>query len=566
MAAKQSFMADSEAVDVPHPELALEAEADEAARHKRLLKLAKEHLCILLPCLLELENFLARLEPTLKTPPLMTGLPAFIRTLKREQKTLAGLLEDGVDALKEQGKKLDAAISVISHAALQWSVLKRSHSFVAVNRTFQGSSKDERRRTISRMDVNGREKQLLHRTMKTQAKVEVDVVDGGREWITIKSLHADRLARQMSDCGWGWGDYKPGDCVNPEEWEDIPIAKYIKRLIGAARANRHEYRLPRIRVLIANLERVHQDFDVLLQQFSTMDPSVQVIIEDMSGSFMNTPPPELEAAIENLIGDEYETLTETLNIDHTILVDLSSDLAHLSLQPQPWQGRTTRAQIVEENSHEGGLMLRTLYPILDGRTLVCTKEAAEHFHEMMQTVGTDTEKERGRLLVPLGDEMRSMTDDAIRTRFQALTIHRLPPTVQIPIRILPSPWTLETIHDAIAGGTLPHVARDVAHGAGLKSSKLSIYMYGWASGNVTVTSNKEIYGQMRTWVETHRRAEHEVGPAIWKVGVTRNLLAKSATPREGSEWADVVKPGQGEQKTVLEEECRSTKGSEGERR
>jgi hypothetical protein len=56
-------------------------------------------------------------------------------------------------------------------------------------------------------------------------------------------------------------------------------------------------------------------------------------------------------------------------------------------------------------------------------------------------------------------------------------------------------------------------------------------MHGWAAGITTVTSNKEVKGNMSTWVEASRREgeENVVGPALYRLDVTRNLLAKNAT-------------------------------------
>jgi hypothetical protein len=123
-----------------------------------------------------------------------------------------------------------------------------------------------------------------------------------------------------------------------------------------------------------------------------------------------------------------------------------------------------------------------------------------------------------------------MPIEDIRRRFEELSTHPLPHNVQVPIRILAETWTMATVTQAVADKRLPKVALDVAQCGAFKSSKLSIYMYGWATGNVTITSNKEVRGQIRTWVEANRRDDQERGPAIWRIDVTRNLLAKSATP------------------------------------
>lgn len=468
----------------------------------------------------------------------MNGLPAFIRALQNDQKILQNII-----ARCKCGETLEAELLKLSRvleectinttrSCTKWNILKRCRSFVALNQGFQGSTKEDRKREMKEKGISSVEKQKMHRVLKEQGRVEVDVVDKGREWIVIKSVQRNRLARHMTDCGWEWGEYKRGDLVEVDEWEDIPLVKAVAKVVAAARRNRCEYQFPRVRVVLTNFRRGEEEFDVLLEQIARIDPSVEVVVEDMAGEFMSSPPLDPDTAIENLMGDDHEGLTPTLNLDHTILIDLISDLTHQRLEPQPWQARTTRGQIEEENSSEGGLMAKTLYPLLRGRELVCTQEAAEHFHEVLKTVGTERERERGRLILPFDEEARRLSTEEIRSAFQDFSIYPLPIDVQLPITVLSTPWTLDTITAAASSGTLPKVALAVAEHSGWKSSKLSIFMYGWASGNMTITSNREIRAQIRTLVEAHRGEEREKGPGIWRVGVTRNLLAKGAAPRE----------------------------------
>ncbi|KAJ9418515.1 hypothetical protein QL093DRAFT_2118963 [Fusarium oxysporum] len=471
----------------------------------QMLDSAKRHLTLLDTTIHEVKQFIQALQLSSRST---SGLPTFLRTLERENVTLCNLVTEisvsstNLDDLQltKREQKLDASATTTTQSVAQWNRLKKSHSFVAINQSFQGSSKDLRKREIQKRQVSGQEKHNLHRLLKEQARVEVDVVQEGREWIAAKAISRDRLARQLNDSGWGWGDHELGDEVDRDEWEDTPLAKYVQRLVNAARMN---------------LE-VKGELDIVLDQLEHIDPLVKVIIEDQDSDFVAASPPPLDEAIDNMVGNELASLTSTINLDHTILIDLISDLTHLRLEPQPWQSRTTRAQIDEENAHEGGLMSRVLYPVLAGRKLVCTREAADHFHDVLRTVGTETERERGRLLVPWGDDLKQISSDLTRQRFQQLTIYPLPPDVQIPVS----------------------VAQDVALSSGFKSSKLSIFMYGWAAGLTTVTSNKEVRGQIRTWVEAHRKSDEETGPQIFRLEVTRNLLAKAAKPREGWQEKD----------------------------
>ncbi|SPJ85509.1 uncharacterized protein FTOL_11290 [Fusarium torulosum] len=514
-------------------------------RRFQLLDSAKKHSARLITSIHEIKQFIQKLQEKSR-PVSSSGLPTFLRTLERENTALSNIIKEisnsstvfDTHLLTLRERKIDASATIANHSIAQWNQLKKSHGFIAINQAFQGSSKDARREEIQKHQITGKEKHNMHRLLKEQGRVEVDVVHGGYEWITSKAISRDRLARQMNDSGWGWGDHELGDQVDRDEWEDTPLAKYVQRLVTAARMNRHEYRFPQIRLVLTNLGRGETELDILLHQLEHMDPLVKVIIEDQNSSFVTAAPPPFDIAIENLVGDELASLTPTINLDHTILIDLISDLTHLNLKPQPWQSRTTRAQIDEENAHKGGLMARMLYPVLADRKLVCTREAADHFHEVLRTVGTETERERGRLLIPWGKDAQELSSDLIRERFQELTVYLLPSNVQIPVTVIDEPWDMDAIMNAISRGTLPQVAHDVALSSAFKSSKLSIFMYGWAAGLTTVTSNKEVRGQIRTWVEIHRKHDEEIGPQIWRLEVTRNLLAKAAQPREGWQEKD----------------------------
>ncbi|OAA72062.1 hypothetical protein LEL_09297 [Akanthomyces lecanii RCEF 1005] len=524
------------------------------SRREELVAFAKTHLDAGLPCVPELEALLAALTPKVKAIH-ATGLISFVRDLKHDVDGIEAILQelqppeshDGIGAPKQEitragldaiWKRLEPRTTGAYHSTTRWQVLRRCANLIAFKRTFQGSARDDRRAAVLERGLQtNHEKLHMHRVIKEQSKIEVAVVDRGAGWIDLRWISADRLSRQMTDSGWSWGEYTPGDEVDRDEWEDVPFVKQVRRAVAAARLNRHEYRIPTIRLVLPNLARgTHGDIDVLLDQLPRIDPGVDLVVEDATCAFLTRPAPSLADTIRNLVGDSLQVLTDTLNLEHTVLVDLISDLTHLRLAQQPWQSRTTRAQIAEENAHPDGVMAPLLYPLLQGRRLVCTHEAAEHFHEMLTTVGTATERERGRLLVPYYTAERRATASALRTRFNALS-ERLPPVdVQFPVEILPADeqWDVERVRRLVEDEqALPPVALDIVRRGLLKSSKLSTYMHGWRHDIVTVTSNKEIRAHMKTWVEAGRRADDERGPQLYCVEVTRNLLAKSAMPPPG---------------------------------
>ncbi|KAJ6780979.1 hypothetical protein PWT90_05404 [Aphanocladium album] len=502
-----------------------DSHSDATSRREELIAFATKHLNAARACVPELEALLEALAPKVKSIH-ATGLISFTRDLKhdvcaieaileelRRQQTPAERGEDEAD-LDVVWKQLEPRTTGAHQSTIRWRAVRRCANLVAVKRTFQGSSRDSRRAAVLERSSNSNssgdggglpehERLQMHRVIKEQTKTEVAVVDRGARWVDVCCITA-------------------------------------------------------VRLVLPNLVRgVHADVDVLLEQLPRIDPGVQLVVEDASSPFLadddlisgGTCRSGLDDMIRTLVGDSRQMLTDTLNLEHTVLVDLISDLTHLRLASQPWQSRTTRAQIQEENARPDGVMAPTLYPLLRGRRLVCTHEAAEHFHEMLATVGTPTERERGRLLVPYHAAERDATPAALRARFDALS-ERPPPTdVQFPVEILSADerWDVERVRHLVEegedGGTdgvhgeqrprLPQVALEIVCRGLLKSSKLSTYMYGWHRGIVTVTSNKEIRAHMKTWVEAGRRSDDDRGPQLYCVEVTRNLLAKSAHPPPG---------------------------------
>lgn len=533
-----------------------DASADEAAEcQQRVLGAAAEAIDQATSIIPEIEALIDRLQKRLR-PPSHTGLPMLLRQLGRHRDVLrlmAEKLSSGPltsDELKPWQKKLDSSGIPTNLGYIQWSILKRCRSLVAVNQSFPGYDRESLQAQISQRQrtggqghpakLSGRDKHAVYKDLKSRARVEVAVVDDGAEWIDIRTLTRDRLVRDMTDAGWAWGEHTdPDEHVDPDEWEGVLLAAQVRRLVEAARRNRHDYVVPRVRVVMPKMRRggMHElDVDVFLAQLTRLDPHVHVTIEDRDSQFLTDELPPLDVVLDNLEGDELAGLTPSLNLDHTALIDLISDFTHRRLTHQPWHTENTRAQIEEELSSENGVMAPSLYTVLRGRRLVCTSEAAEHLHDILRTVGTPDERQRGRLLIPRDEETLSLADDEIRTLFNSLSIRPLPPDVQIPITILPTSWGRESaVADAVADGRLPRVALDVARGSGFAAHKLATFMQGWASGDVTVTSNKEANGKIRTLVEKYRRDEGDAGPRIYSLEVTRNLLSKNATPPEPGE-------------------------------
>ena len=131
------------------------ADQDAAALQARMLATATASHDLVAPLVLEVESLIARLTPRVKSP-ILTGLPTFVRSLGRERVTLRRIADDlqraalTEDELRDCGKKLEPSRVAVGHAHLKWSVLKHCRSLVAINQSFQGSTKESRREQVSR--------------------------------------------------------------------------------------------------------------------------------------------------------------------------------------------------------------------------------------------------------------------------------------------------------------------------------------------------------------------------------------------------------------------------------
>ena len=480
------------------------------------------------------------------------GIVGLLRHLERQRRGLEEEIEllnsSGSDLarVKKAQSRLQGLCPEVDLIEQRWAILKRCRNLGRVSAMFHAWAEDEIRRRVSDNSLEGTEfafllkenKGVRYRTLMQKMQITVHVVDWGYEWIHIRGSTLSQLTREMTDSGWDWGEHRRGGVVDDEEWDETPLAKVAKRLCDAAKLNRKEYVIPRVRLVLPRVNREDDgDVAVYLEQLERIDPSVKLSIDDLSSEFLKAEPPDAGTAIRNLVGeyDPLANLTPTLNLDNTVLIDLISDITHQKLEPQDWHASSTRAMIIEENDVEGGCMARRLYSVLSGRTLVCTNEAAIHFHNVLKTVGTASERERGRLLIPWTPEDQAMESGERRARFQRLSIYPVPEDFQLPVTVLVDgvEWNKPgAISDAVAAGSLPAVAQALADGVENRwlYNKLSVYMQGWASGDVTVTSEKDRIKVIRRVIEANRTDMEEKGPKVFELGMTRNLLSKNAKP------------------------------------
>lgn len=504
----------------------------------------------------ELEAFSALLEAS-RRPPIL-GHRGFTQDVSAEKRFIERLLQKAVaetngedgDANDDQKDPLDAlaadrkikhqlsSTNITSYEA-QWAAVKRCRGIVALRQTFSRQP-PAIRRARKRGDAAAATRELSPgskikaHVKKTQDGVLVDaVVENGAEWLKVSAVSERQLLFQMARQGWQndssdsdddeqFGKPAADSSSDSDDEDEVVILRLAKHLTAASRAHRHSYRHPRIRLVLPKITpgRV-REIDALLARIRALStPSTPLVLETAPATpeepitTTTGPPPDLTP----LLTDPHASLTPTLNIDCTLLVALASDISHQRVAPQPWHPTAVQGQIRDEL--RDALLPHTLYPALGGgRALVCTRAAARRMREIVGTIGTEGEVVRAGLLLEDDDDGEEKKREEVLREWQRWSIWPVPGELRLPIRVVDDPEEGE-------GGTqgLPRVAEAVA--AQLTDINRSIFMYGWAAGFTTLSSNGTVAKQIESLVELNRTGDDEVGPDVWVCPVARSLVAK----------------------------------------
>ncbi|KXG47384.1 Protein of unknown function DUF1308 [Penicillium griseofulvum] len=358
--------------------------------------------------------------------------------------------------------------------------------------------------------------------------VFVDIVaDDGEEWVKVSTISENRLLFEMAKKGWEgdsdedeWSDdggegrtilqnFDDDDGDDDDELELIKLARDLRK---ASDATRVRYRHPRLRVVIPKIEEGSvPEIDAVLNEMRSYGIRV-----DCQGSL----PAETPSGLAHLLPQPFKNFTSTLNVDCTLLLALVSDLSHIKDIPvSPHFHRAIVRQI--EVEQEKPLLTSELWPAMDGRELVSTTEAAVRFREIVETIGTETEKSRTHML--LGDPpYEQLSREAILQKFQELSDYQVPTDWKLPIKVVDAQQVIDA---AKAQGNLHPVVHDV--GEGLSDINHSVFLYGWVTGLTTISSNRTIDKQIEVTVEDNRKGDDDLqGPDVWICDTARSLVGK----------------------------------------
>lgn len=393
---------------------------------------------------------------------------------------------------------------------------------------------------------DGGRKQKKRPSKDKRKGVSVDIVaDDGEEWVKVSTVSVMRILYEMAEKGWegdagededeeeeesskrtvlrNYAVDGEGPVEGEEEDEDeLELIKLAKEMTRAASTTRVRYRHPRVRFVVPKVkEGEFAEIDRLLRVIRGLGVTVEC------GESTTRAPAHLDqqVAVEDLdlshlLPNSFRRFTSTLNVDCTLLLALVSDLSHSKcLIPTPGLHKAIIRQM--EIERQQPLLPAELWPAMNGYELVCTEEAAKRMREIVDVIGTDTERKRMRIM--MGESPFENWDrDACLEEFQRLSNHQVPAQWRIPIRVIEA----KPIIDAKwKQGDLPSVAEKVA--GILSDINYSIFLYGWFSGLMTISSNRTVAKHIEATIEKHRNGDDSLeGPLIWVCDTARSLIGK----------------------------------------
>jgi hypothetical protein len=349
--------------------------------------------------------------------------------------------------------------------------------------------------------------------MKTKRRnVLVDVVtQGGLEWVKVSTITETRLLFDIAKAG--WEDDEDSDDAAPStagSGEELSLVKLARELSCAAQATRIRYRHPQIRFVLPKVALgITSEIDTLIANIRATGAQVECGSSLTADCSIHVP--ALKNIAENLLVDPFADFSPTLNIDCTILLALVSDLSHGAVVLEPRFHRAIVRQIELEKREK--LLPDLLFPAMGTRELVCTHEAQRRMREIVELIGTGTERRRTALL--MGDDPEKPREVLV-DEFRELSDYEVPKDWNLPIKVVES--------DIDARKSLPATARIVAEN--LSEINQSVFLFGWASGLTTISSNRTVAKLIENLVEEHRKSDDEMGPGVWLCPTARSLVGK----------------------------------------
>ncbi|PVH97528.1 hypothetical protein DM02DRAFT_80516 [Periconia macrospinosa] len=442
--------------------------------------------------------------------------------LRHEMDSLMASLSKIQDARLSQAQARNIASSTnLTYFEALWAVAKRSSGLINFRKYFSWDrGKQNALPKRKRVSNNSPQKE------KNSALVDI-IACNGAEWIRISTATEKRLLFDLAKLGWENSDDDDSDGNSHEDKnldnrdngdddddEQVALVKNARELIRAAKANPIIGRPPTVRIVLTRIQSGKvKEIDVVLDKIR----ATGAVVQCMNDIFLEETP-SLESVLPKLLPDQSHTLSETLNIDCTILLALISDISHKECPVLDFYPHEVKSQIAEEK--EKKLLPTSIYPLIGSHPMVCTQDAADQMNLIVDTLATDTEKRRANILLGQKDR-KNVPSDKLRNEWQDMSNHPIPENFQLPLKVVPC-----NIDETIA--KLPPVAKQIA--SELTPLNISIFFYGWASRLTTLSANRTRARQIEKIIDEVGLSDGEVGPHIWTCGESRSLIAKSGRP------------------------------------
>ncbi|KAL4948611.1 hypothetical protein BDW69DRAFT_198759 [Aspergillus filifer] len=393
-----------------------------------------------------------------------------------------------------------------------WSIAKQSCTgLVAFGKRFY-------------FDVQGDKGKDSNKGKGKRKSVFVDIVaDDGEEWVKVSTISETRLLFEMAKKGWEGGSESEdeegeertvlrnydGDGEDSDEEDDDDEIELLKLAAGmkkAASLVRVDYQRPRLRLVIPKIEEgASPEIDDLIcaiRGHGVVVTCGEGAIASQAGSAET-----VQDEVRNLLPNRFKRFTPILNVDCTILLAIISDLSHYkTIEQSAKHHKAINRQI--EIERERPLLPTELWPAMENHQLICTSEAAKRMREIVETIGTDTERQRMTIL--MGDQAVDPESAALAKELQKLSDYQVPPQLKLPIRVVDAGPAIEAGNKQ---AKLPPIAEKVEEI--LSDINTSVFMYGWVSEIMTVTSNRTV-----------RDVDDLKGPLIWVCDTARSLIGK----------------------------------------
>lgn len=428
-----------------------------------------------------------------------------------------GMLERLAAKTPEQSSYHIAKSSNLPFLETVWNTAKSQHRLLALQKRFYypRASKADIQSTTSQESAPRRRRR--GRTGNDASCIVDVIVDSGRTWYKISLVSNNRLLFELAKQGWEVGESdsegngsSTSSHRNAEE-DLLPIVKTARELALASQTTRVHTKHPTVKLILPRVvEGKTKEIDLILADCRSA--GVEIICQP---AYRPSATP-LQQVLDAMAPSPFTNLTDRLNIDCTILLALVSEFSHAKVSKEPWFHTALQRQVEIEGNEN--LLPSLLYPAMGSRKLVCTRIAAQRMQEIVDTIGTVSEKARTAILMGSGDVAGKAREELVE-EMQAWSAYTVPADWQLPIAVVD--FDAST---ALELAQLPGEAAGVCRG--MTAINRSIFLFGWTEGVTTITSNRTVVKQIESEFDKFDNVDDASWPKIWLCPTARSLVGK----------------------------------------